>query len=216
MRELMSFHRERNESIDAILSRFRITRWRAAMGNAGIQMSWEGYTWILLRAIGVSSQDLISILQPVQGQFPSTEPEFEAMCMTLRRMGHIRENAPHNLAHALRSGDRGNTMFAESPNMAFPVTPYAQAAPAAPDPWMTADPWGGQAATLPSSSPATAIGHAGSLEQSTIINHNLHNHHRHSPHKLSGKPENQMRTQIQTQNRHSVTTSTTPHQNSPD
>ena len=74
MRELMSFHRERNETIDAILNRFRFTRWRASMGNAGIQMSWEGYTWILLRAIGVSSQDLINVLQPVQGQFPSTEP----------------------------------------------------------------------------------------------------------------------------------------------
>ena len=148
MRELMSFQRDRNETIDSLLSKIRITRWKAAMGNAGIQMSWEGYTWILLRTIGVSSQDLISILQPVQGQFPSTEPEFEAMCMTIRRMGHIRENAPHNIAHALR-GDRGNTMFAESPNMAFPVTPYAQAAPAAPDPWMTADPWGGQAANLP-------------------------------------------------------------------
>ena len=79
------------------------------MGNAGIQMSWEGYTWILLRATGVSSQDLIHVLQPAQGQFPSTEPEFDAMCMTLRRMGHIRENAPNNLAQALRSTDRGNS-----------------------------------------------------------------------------------------------------------
>ena len=51
MRELMAFRRDRNESIDATLNRFRITRWRAATGNAGIQMSWEGYSWILLRAI---------------------------------------------------------------------------------------------------------------------------------------------------------------------
>ena len=105
-------------------------------------MSWEGYTWILLRAIGVSSQDLIHVLQPAQGQFPSTEPEFDAMCMTLRRMGHVRENAPHNLAHALRSNDRGNAMFVEPDGMAFPVSQASQ------DPWMTADPWGGNA-TLP-------------------------------------------------------------------
>ena len=72
MRELMPFHREPTESIDAVLSRFRIIGWRAAMGNAGIQMSWEGYTWILLRAIGVPASDLINVLQPVQGQLPHT------------------------------------------------------------------------------------------------------------------------------------------------
>ena len=113
------------------------------MCNAGIQMSWEGYTWILLRAIGVSSSDLTNVLQPVQGQFPSTEADFDAMCMTLRRMGHIRENAPHNLAHALRSNDRGNAMFVEPDGMAFPITQTGH------DPWATADPWGGSSATFP-------------------------------------------------------------------
>ena len=112
---------------------------------------------ILLRPIGVSSSDLINVLQPVQGQSPSTEADFDAMCMTLRRMGHIRENAPCNLAHAQRSSDRGNAMFVEPDGMAFPSTQTGH------DPWTTADPWGGSSATYPhtSSTPATAIGHAG-------------------------------------------------------
>ena len=58
-------------------------------------------------------------------------------------MGHIRENAPRNLAHALRSNDRANTMFVEPDGMAFPVSQATQ------DPWITADPWGGMHATLP-------------------------------------------------------------------
>ena len=110
-------------------------------------MSWEGYTWILLRAIGVSSQDIISVLQPVQGQFPSTEADFDTICLTLRRMGHIRETAPNDLAHALRSNDRGSTIFVEPDGMAFPVSQATQ------DPWMTADPWGGNAKLLSQSAP---------------------------------------------------------------
>jgi len=209
MRELLVFHRERNESIDAILNRFRRTRWRAAMGNAGIQMSWEGYTWILLRSIGVSCQDLINVLQPVQGQFPSTEPEFDAMCMTLRRMGHIRENAPHNLAHALRSNDRGNAMFVEPDGMAFPVTQQPQ------DPWMTADPWGGTHATLPTqaapqqqqSAMQGAWGNQNQQQQTTAPP-------QASPHKTNGS-ENQMRTQIPALSHHSVKKSIIPLQSSP-
>ena len=74
-------------------------------------MTWEGYTWLLLKAIGINSCQLISTLQPLQGRFPNTEAEFEQMCMTLRRMGHILEHTPGNLASALKS----------PPSSAFPT-----------------------------------------------------------------------------------------------
>ena len=136
MTELMSFHANRNESIDSVISRFRIIRWRGAQGNAGIQMTWEGYAWIFLRAIGVNGMQLVQILQPFQGQFPTTEPQMEDMFLTLRRQGHIMENSPNNLAHALRG--HGQNFFQEQPNMAFPVAQQ-------PDPWSGGtDPWGGQ------------------------------------------------------------------------
>jgi len=73
MTELMSFHAQRNETIDSVISRFRIIRWRGAQGNAGIQMTWEGYCWIFLRAIGMNGMQLVTLLQPFQGQFPITE-----------------------------------------------------------------------------------------------------------------------------------------------
>ena len=57
-------------------------------------MSWEMYAWLLLRACGVNQNQLLSILQPMQGRFPNTEQEFNVMELTLRRIGHILENAP--------------------------------------------------------------------------------------------------------------------------
>ena len=66
-------------------------------------MSWEMYSWLLLRACGVNQNQLLNILQPLQGRFPNNEQEFNGMELTLRRMGHILENAPMNLASQLRA-----------------------------------------------------------------------------------------------------------------
>ena len=57
-------------------------------------MSWEGSSWLLLKACGVPHHQLLSVLQPYQGRFPITEAEFNAMQLTLRRMGRILEHAP--------------------------------------------------------------------------------------------------------------------------
>ena len=66
-------------------------------------MSWEMYSWLLLRACGVNQNQLLNILQPLQGRFPNNEAEYNSMELTLRRLGHILENAPMNLASQLRS-----------------------------------------------------------------------------------------------------------------
>ena len=66
-------------------------------------MSWEMYSWLLLRACGVTQNQLLNILQPMQGRSPNTEQEFNTMELTLRRMGHILENAPMHLASQLRT-----------------------------------------------------------------------------------------------------------------
>ena len=89
MNEIMQFRPRPGEHIDALLSRFRLVRIRATNQGGGLTMSWEGYAWILLRAISLTSDQMIHLLQPFQGRFPSTEPEFRAMELTLRRMGHI-------------------------------------------------------------------------------------------------------------------------------
>ena len=132
--ELMQFHRNPNEQIDSMLSRFMTLRYRAAQGGQGMAMSWEGYSWLLLKACGVSHHQLLNVLQPYQGRFPSTEAEFSAMQLTLRRMGHILEQAPHNVATQLRS----------APSRAFMASAASGAGSSAwhePDPWQDHDPW---------------------------------------------------------------------------
>ena len=70
-------------------------------------MNWEGYSWLLLRACGVSSNQLLTILQPYQGRFPATQQEFEDMQLAIRRIARILENTPGNLAQSLRAVPRG-------------------------------------------------------------------------------------------------------------
>ena len=108
MGELMNFHRHANESIDQLLARFRGIRWRAQQGAGNLTMNWEGYSWLILKACSPNSQQLITILQPFQGRFPSTEAEFDAMTLTLRRMGHVLENTYGNIASQLRTAPTRN------------------------------------------------------------------------------------------------------------
>ena len=103
MSELFHFKRNHNENIDQLIARYRLLRLKAAQGQVGLTMSWEGYSWMLLRATGVSSAQLLQLLQPTGNRYPTTEAEFEAMCLAIRRMGHIIESAPHNIAQHLRA-----------------------------------------------------------------------------------------------------------------
>ena len=105
--ELMSVHRQNNEAIDALMARFMPLRFRAQQGGGGV-MSWAMHSWLLLRACGCNQSQLLTILQPTMGRFPNTEEEFNAMQISLRRMGHILEGAPLNLASQLRTPPAGN------------------------------------------------------------------------------------------------------------
>ena len=101
MCELMSFHRLHNERTDAMIARYRALLWRAAQGGAGLMLSWEGYSWLLLRACGVNPTQLI-LLQPYQGRFPHTSEEFESLVLDIRWMVRILEGIPGNLTSSLR------------------------------------------------------------------------------------------------------------------
>ena len=115
-------------------------------------MSWEGYAWLLLRACGVNQHQLLSVLQPYQGRFPNTEAEFNSMQLTLRRMGHILEQTPHNIASQLRT----------APNRAFVAQQaHGDSEPwqsGQPDPWQdpASDPWQSSAGSQGQQPPAPA------------------------------------------------------------
>ncbi|CAE7940212.1 unnamed protein product [Symbiodinium sp. KB8] len=99
------FHFKRNvaanERIDEVITRFDMLRQRAFdMGQLTISVT--GLTWLLLRACEVSDTQLLQLLGPFQGRFPQDEAEFSALKVQLRRMGHILERSPGNIAASLR------------------------------------------------------------------------------------------------------------------
>lgn len=109
--ELMSFSRKGHEPIDSLLVRFDSIRARAAE-QGGAVVSVQGVTWILLRAIGITDQQLLQLLAPFNGLFPATEAEFSELKTLLRRMGHILERTPGNIREGLRMpGTHAQTAF---------------------------------------------------------------------------------------------------------
>ena len=96
----MAFSRQPNERINELITRFEISHNRA-VEEAGFQMSYEGLTLMILKAVGPSDAQLLQILHPLDQQFPTTQAHFFTMLQTIRRMGHILEHSPGNLASAL-------------------------------------------------------------------------------------------------------------------
>ena len=109
---VMSFDRNPNETIDAMLTRFATLRFRAAQGGNGVTMSWEGYSWLLLKACRPNQQQLVNILQPFQMNFPNNEQQFNAMSTTLRRLGHILEGSSMNIASQLKGNPQQQSFMA--------------------------------------------------------------------------------------------------------
>ena len=137
--ELMQFTRRGREGIDALIARFDIVRQRAN-DEGQITMSVQGLAWILLRACQVNDQQLMTVLQPTTGLFPSNLGEYATMCTHLRRMGHIIERSPGNIASQLRNPPGGQA------HSAF-VTAEASVS----DPWQSPsfDPWSSPAGSAP-------------------------------------------------------------------
>ena len=153
--DIMNFGRRPGESIDGLLSRFMAVRHRAASGGAGMVMNWEGMSFTLLRACGVNNQQFMQLLQPFQHRFPNNEAEFQSLQLTLRRMGHVLENHPGNIASRLRTM-APRQMFAgvgwdnHDATAAMEVDPASlEQDPwhAGPDPWQASAPVGPIATT---------------------------------------------------------------------
>ena len=147
--ELMTFNRKGNEPVDSLLVRFDSIRARAAE-QGGAVVGVQGVAWILLRAIGISDQQLIQLLAPFNGLFPANEAELTQLKTSLRRMGHILERTPGNLREGLR-------ISGPNPSHAFMTQEESWREHPSNDQWnqyehSTSHEWSGQAAFNASSS----------------------------------------------------------------
>ena len=98
----MSFQRRPNERINELLTRFETVQ-ATAEHEAGFNMSYEGLSYTILRIVGVSDTQLLQLLQPFNGNFPNTQQHYNMLLSSMRRMGHILENQPGNIAQSLRT-----------------------------------------------------------------------------------------------------------------
>ena len=105
--DLMNFNRVGNERVDDLITRFEIIRQRAR-DQGTLTMSIEGLAWILLKSCQINDTQLLNLLQPFGGRFPTTEQELRDLYGALRRMGQIMERRPNNIAQQLRSPQSGN------------------------------------------------------------------------------------------------------------
>ena len=98
---LMTFDRQPHENIDQLLTRFDTVCHRAIQ-DGEMQMPVQALTWLLLRACQVSVNQMVTLLQQLAGLYPSSQDEFNQLRTQMKRMGHIIERSPGNLATHLR------------------------------------------------------------------------------------------------------------------
>ena len=67
-----------------------------------MMIATQGLSFLLLRAIGVSDQQLLTLLQPFNGNYPADQNQYQLLQTSLRRMGHVLENNPGKIASVLR------------------------------------------------------------------------------------------------------------------
>jgi len=147
--ELFNFAPHSHERIDDLLTRFDILR-EPAQAEGQMHMSVQAVVWLLLQASHVSDNQLQQLLQPTHGLFPAGADQFAALQLQMRRMGHIVENAPGNIAGVLRrrhgaqhgaptffTGGDSNTPPLANQAATFPTAAGWGAADWSADPWAT-------------------------------------------------------------------------------
>ena len=105
MTDLLSFGRRSGEGINQVLTRYEIVRQRARAEGFFV-MSTEGCALQLLRACGVSTDQMVQLLQPFNTNLPANEQQLNARFASMTRMGHITGITLGNIGATLH-GSRG-------------------------------------------------------------------------------------------------------------
>ena len=127
---LMNFQRHSGESIDAALCRYDTVRYKAAQ-EANLDLGPAGTTYHMLNALQVSQQMWTLLLQPFQGNMPTTEQELIQLQEHLRRQGHLMEGVL-NKGHAESRAHGQSYIYQWTPGGPAPPADYASADPSGP------------------------------------------------------------------------------------
>ena len=61
------------------------------MNNGGMMMSHQGLSWILMKAVGFSTDQWDRVLDPLNGHGPINEEQFRRIRERIRRKSHMHE-----------------------------------------------------------------------------------------------------------------------------
>ena len=100
MNEFQSFRMHPGEKFDAFISRYEISRNRASR-DGDYKQSAEQCAIQLVRVMGIGPQDLMALIAPFGNRLPTTERALQEMIGVIRRVKHITEHHPNNIAYSL-------------------------------------------------------------------------------------------------------------------
>ena len=101
------FQPKRGETSNSILSRFELVR-EQSLAEAGLALSWVGYSFLLLRAIGTPVRIWATMLTPLGGVLPTTFGGLEQLKTLIRQSEHMRNTSMKGLWRRPRSQMHGS------------------------------------------------------------------------------------------------------------
>jgi hypothetical protein len=136
---MMRFKRKPGERVDELLARFDVIRTNARIEGQFV-MSIEGYAVLLLSSLGITHDNIAQTLAPLRGRLPNSEAQLEEITSYMRRMGHIQEHRPDNIADQLNQKGGAPYHFSDGNQQAFsPETPVCPSCNTGTNPFNT---WG--------------------------------------------------------------------------
>ena len=125
--DVFRFRRKAAESVDELLARFELLRYKAEQ-NGRLAMSEAGWAWLLLSAMHVPSAKWDVVLLPTRGNLPTTPAEYREMTIYLRRVGHLNgesgdkdSNAHQHRSHFVQSADAESQLLFFSDGLPAPA-----------------------------------------------------------------------------------------------
>ena len=125
--EILQFRRNVSEDTDSVVNRFNLTRDKALNG-AGFDMSWIGFSFLLLTILGIPKTQWPILLAPTLGALPRTQQEYNDFCQYVRRQGHLTDknvDAVKNMTFLTTSSNQEQTQQQQA-FMSLPLTSWQE------------------------------------------------------------------------------------------